>query len=220
MHTDSSGLQPPSTLKFSPVPAPSQELKNEVNFQCCKYPVQLWYNFKQAHKEWCAMGCKVEAREKFQTGSKQALTRAGLSVFVTAFSSFVPSQLSTLFLWEYRGNMRPHLSWRWWLPPGSRVVCCSSRMGGRLPAQLPACLLSSKHTHGLSQQAAATAASRDFNELAAFLQSTYLPPAAPCLPLLVSSLPAPILAAPRQRERGIIYCVPVENERLLHFNEH
>lgn len=59
-----------------------------------------------------------------------------------------------------------------------------------------------------------------FNELAAFLQSTYLPPAAPRLPVPVSSLPAPILPAPRHRERGIIYCVPVENERLLHFNEH
>lgn len=92
--------------------------------------------------------------------------------------------------------------------------------GWEMPAQLPACLLSSKHTHGLSQQAAATADSRDLNELAAFLQSPYLPPAAPRLPLPVSSLPAPVLDAPRQRERGIIYCVPVENERLLHFNEH
>lgn len=118
---------------------------------------------------------------------------------------------------------------RQFVPPLALAVVAASREQGgvlliqdgwELPAQLPACLPSSKHTCGLSQQAAVTAASRDFNELATFLQYTYLPPAAPRLPLPVSSLPAPILAAPRQRERGIIYCVPVENERLLHFNEH
>lgn len=125
-----------------------------------------------------------------------------------------------LFLWEHRGDLWPLLA--------LAVVAASREWGGvlliqdgwEMPAQLPTCLLNSKHTHGLSQQAAVTTASRDFNELPAFLQSTYLPPAAPCLSLPVSSLPTPIVAAPRQRERGIIYCVPVENERLLHFNEH
>lgn len=142
-----------------------------------------------------------------QTHIKQSWTVG----FLTPLSSFVSSQLSTWFLWKYRANL---------CLPGEWGGVLLIQDGWEMPAQLPACLLSSKHTHSLSQQAAVTAASRDFNELATFLQSTYLPPAAPHLPLPVSSLPAPILAAPRQRERGIIYCVPVENERLLHFNEH
>jgi len=29
-----------------------------------------------------------------------------------------------------------------------------------------------------------------------------------------------VLRGSRERPRGIIYCMPVENERLLHFNEH
>lgn len=35
-----------------------------------------------------------------------------------------------------------------------------------------------------------------------------------------SPLPSRVLRGSRERERGIIYCMPVENERLLHFNEH
>jgi len=42
---------------------------------------------------------------------------------------------------------------------------------------------------------------RDFNELAAGRQPTYLPPAAPPPPQSLP-LPAPILAAPRQRGKG------------------
>lgn len=79
--------------------------------------------------------------------------------------------------------------------------------GWEIPALLPTCLLSSKHAHGLSQQAAVTAASRDFNELADFLQSTYLSPAAPPPPS-ASLLPLPSWLLPgKGREELFIVCL-------------
>lgn len=86
------------------------------------------------------------------------------------------------------------------------------RGGCELPAPLQTCLPSSQHRHRLSQRAAAATAtaSRDFNELAAVLQPTYLPPAAP--PSLCQSLPSPLpswllQAAGRGREELFIVCL-------------
>lgn len=85
------------------------------------------------------------------------------------------------------------------------------RGGYELSARLQTCLPSSKHRHRLSQQAAAATASRDFNELAAVLQPTYLPPAASPLPLPVSSPPCShpggSQAAGRGREELFIVCL-------------
>lgn len=142
-----------------------------------------------------------------------------MSVFITAFSSFVPSQCPHYF-YESTGVICAPTC------PGSGgcllgaewCVACPGWVGNACSAPNPPAELQT-HTWPFPTNGSHHC-SRDFNELAAFLQSSYLPPAAPRLPLPVSSLPAPILAAPRQRERGIIYCVPVENERLLHFNEH
>lgn len=139
----------------------------------------------------------------------------------TAFSSLALSRLSALRSCERGSDSWQLRSRRWGSLGGARGWGWYE-----VSAELQTCLPSSKHRRRLSQRAAAAAAtaSRGFNESDAFLQPTYLPPASPPRHLCRSlPLPAPILAAPRQwgeRARGIIYCVPVENERLLHFNEH
>lgn len=160
-----------------------------------------WYDYKHAQKGCCPMGsCKVEVWAE---------------VLLTAFSSFVISQLSVLLLLEQRHNF---------VPPQEHSGVLLHQGGCKLPTQRWTCLLSSKHRHHLSQWAAAATptASRDFNQLTTALQATYLPLAAPLLPasLFPSLLPSWLFPGSRERGRGIIYCVPVENERLLHFNEH
>lgn len=68
MHTDPSGLQPPSNLKFSPVPAPSQELKNEASFQHCKYPIQLWKASNQHKMNGVQRVARLKPERSFKLG--------------------------------------------------------------------------------------------------------------------------------------------------------
>lgn len=105
-------------------------------------------------------------------------------------------------------------SWRLWLRSW-RWGCLGGARGQgwyKLSAELQTYLPSSKHQHRLSQRAAAatTTTSRDFNELDAFLQPTYLPPASPpanlcrSLPLL---LPPWLLPGSGEREREELFIV-------------
>lgn len=99
--------------------------------------------------------------------------------------------------WGCRGGVR-------WPAVGSgwvRAACSTPNLPAKLPTQtLP---------FTTSSSSAATAASRDFNELATILQPTYLPPAPHTSLCRSLPLPALFLAAPRQRgegERNYLLC--------------
>lgn len=76
--------------------------------------------------------------------------------------------------------------------------------------------LITNHNHCPAQQGMAVA----WLLLSSRCSASHSPPfSSPASPF-PSLLPSWLLRGSREREKGIIYCMPVENERLLHFNEH
>lgn len=146
----------------------------------------------------CQQGtvCVASPKHRFTSVATEQSRPTGV-LSSSLFTFYALSAVPIAYVWARASLLSPG--------PGG----CSQPLSRQHGLASTSCLLGSEHGRRLSQQAAA--ASREFNELAAVLPTTYLPPAAPPphLPCWSLPLPAPILAAqrqPREGERNYLLC--------------
>lgn len=102
--------------------------------------------FKQSTKGTVCNGLQSWSQGEILNWVQTSINQSWTVSFHNSIFIFCLLSVVHIVFMRVQGQFVPPLPWQWWLPPGSRAMCCLSRVGGKcLLSSQPACWAPNTH---------------------------------------------------------------------------